>query len=363
MQKRKKERKSRRQRKHAWQVGQIANSKAADSGGKIIFENAVLCSQLLSGYVELEELKNVRPQDIEDVTERYIPMFTEQRDADVVKKVHLPEGEDIFIALIEHKSAVDYNVIMQILRYMVYIWEDYENQQDKLSAGISKTKGFKYPPVLPIVYYEGREEWTADRELSERIVLNEVFKDYIPNFRYYLIQLKEHDKEELIGKKDELSFVMLINKLKDAEGFKSLELPEEYLSDLFIDSSDDVLKAIAKVIAVVLRKQNIPEDDVQDMVDRIRRRQPMGLWDDWKGFDYQEAVRTGETKGETNKLIKLICKKIQKGKLPDQIAEELDEDDVEYIREIYNIALKHAPAYDIQEIYEELSKKDALVKS
>jgi len=113
----------------------------------------------------------------------------------------------------------------------------------------------------------------------------------------------------------------------------------------------------------VLRKQNILEDDVQDMVDRIRRRQPMGLWDDWKGFDYQEAVRTGETKGETNKLIKLICKKIQKGKLPDQIAEELDEDDADYIKEIYNIAIKHAPAYDIQEIYEELSKKDALVKS
>ena len=89
----------------------------------------------------------------------------------------------------------------------------------------------------------------------------------------------------------------------------------------------------------------------------------MGLWDDWKGFDYQEAVRTGETKGETNKLIKLICKKIQKGKLPDQIAEELDEDDVEYIREIYNIAQRHAPAYDTHEIYEELSKKDTLVKS
>ncbi len=63
----------------------------------------------------MDELKNVRPEDIEDVTERYIPMFTEQRDADVVKKVHLPGGEDIFIALIEHKSDVDYNVVMQIL--------------------------------------------------------------------------------------------------------------------------------------------------------------------------------------------------------------------------------------------------------
>ncbi|MCR4637567.1 MAG: Rpn family recombination-promoting nuclease/putative transposase [Butyrivibrio sp.] len=27
-----------------------------------------------------------------------------------------------FIALIEHKSSVDYNVVMQILRYTVYIY-------------------------------------------------------------------------------------------------------------------------------------------------------------------------------------------------------------------------------------------------
>ena len=35
------------------------------------------------------------------------------------------------IALLEHKSAVDYNVTMQLLRYMAYIWEDYEKEQEK----------------------------------------------------------------------------------------------------------------------------------------------------------------------------------------------------------------------------------------
>ena len=93
---------------------QIANSKVADSGGKIIFENPYLCAQLFQDYVDMEELKGIRPEDIKDVTERYIPMFTEERDADVVKKIHLKDNNDIFIALIEHKSSVDYNVVMQI---------------------------------------------------------------------------------------------------------------------------------------------------------------------------------------------------------------------------------------------------------
>ena len=42
------------------------------------------------------------------------------------------------IALIEHKSTVDYNVTMQLLRYMVYIWEDYEKEQEKLQEVISR---------------------------------------------------------------------------------------------------------------------------------------------------------------------------------------------------------------------------------
>ncbi len=151
---------------------------------------------------------------------------------------------------------------------------------------------------------------------------------------------------------------MLINKLKGAEEFKAIVFPEEYLDNLFKNSTDDVLKAIAKVIAVVLRKQNVPEYDVQNMVDRIKRRKPMGLWDDWEGFDYQKAVKTGEAK----QLVKLVCKKVSKGKLPDQIAEELDEDDTKYIKEIYEIAMKYAPEYDAEKVFEELTKKEELVK-
>lgn len=48
-------------------------------------------------------------EDITDVTERYIPMVTEERNADVVEKVRVNDGEEIFIDLIEHRSSVDYN--------------------------------------------------------------------------------------------------------------------------------------------------------------------------------------------------------------------------------------------------------------
>ena len=35
---------------------------------------------------------------------------------------------------------MDYNVVMQIFRYMAFIWEDYEKEQNRARKGISRTK-------------------------------------------------------------------------------------------------------------------------------------------------------------------------------------------------------------------------------
>lgn len=89
----------------------LLNSKTADSSSKIIFENNILCSQFLRDYINLPCLKNVQPEDIEDVSDQYVPLFAEERNADRVKKVHIKNENPFFpVSLIEHKSSLDYNV-------------------------------------------------------------------------------------------------------------------------------------------------------------------------------------------------------------------------------------------------------------
>ena len=326
----------------------ITNRKIADSGGKIVFENPILCSQLLREYSDLEMLKDIKPEDIEDVTERFIPMFMEERDADVVKKVHL-NNEDIFIALIEHKSGVDYNVCMQILRYMVYIWEDYEKQQEKLRKGISHTKGFKYPPILPIVYYEDTPEWTAGN-FKSRISLSDAFEEYIPNFQYHLISLNKYDNEELKARKDELSLVMLINKIRNAEDYLKLGLSDEYLKGLLADTTNDVLDVISKVVSVVLRKQNIPETEIQDVLDQIKEGRNMALFDNYKGFDVQEERKNGKVQ----LLTKQICENLQKGKTAEELSDILGVPE-DVINDIDDIA--EELEYDYNKVYDMVRDK------
>ncbi|MCH5345384.1 MAG: hypothetical protein J1E64_15260 [Acetatifactor sp.] len=89
--------------------------KLADSSSKIIFEDPLLCSQFLRDYVEdVPCLKHVRPEDIEDVSDRYVPLFAVERNSDRVKKVHIKNGTPFFlVSLIEHKTKVEYNVAYQ----------------------------------------------------------------------------------------------------------------------------------------------------------------------------------------------------------------------------------------------------------
>lgn len=252
---------------------------------------------------------------------------------------------------------MDYNVIMQLLRYMVFIWIDYEREMKKQTGNkdIAKTKGFKYPPILPIVYYEDSGRWTADMNFADRVMLNDIFEPFIPQFTYKLIQLNSYTKSELIEKQDELSLVMLINKLQDASEFKDLELPEDYLKDLSENTPDEVLEIISKVITVMLRKLNLEENEILDFTDQVRERKMGELFENFRGYDVPAVRREARAEGDATRLIKQVCKKLEKGKSTEQIADELEEN-MDMITKIC-AAIEKAGTHDATAIYQIMNPK------
>ena len=309
----------------------ISNSKVRDSGAKLIFENPTLCSQFLREYSGLEIFKNIQPEDVEDMTERFAPMFTEEREADVVKKVKIPELGDLFlITLIEHKSSVDFNVGMQLLRYMVYIWEDYEKNMEGLARGISKTKEFRYPPIIPIVYYEDTAEWTSAIRLKDRILLSDTFGEYLPDYQYLLFRLQDQDDEELIEKQDEISFIMLMNRMRDVNAINRLNLPEEYFDEISRKSPEDVLRVIERVVAAYLRQFHVSEDEISELTGHVRRRKMGQLFEHFEGFDLPAAREKAKTEGRAEGLAEGRAEGLAEGRAEGR-AEGLAEGRIEVI--------------------------------
>ena len=122
-----------------------------DINSKAVLGNPILYAQFLRDNIDIPCLKNVQPEDIEDVSERYRPYLGTEFESDTVKRVRIHGDnaadsdnrlqEPLFlISLTEHKSQVDYDVAMQLLKYMLCIWLDYGKERKAQKQGHQTAK-------------------------------------------------------------------------------------------------------------------------------------------------------------------------------------------------------------------------------
>jgi hypothetical protein len=82
---------------------------AKDNSFKQILGNNQLFVEFLKDFIPRTSsgmsdiLRDISPEDIEDLKERFIPLFEEARDSDTVKRVNLKNHSLLFvIAIVEH---------------------------------------------------------------------------------------------------------------------------------------------------------------------------------------------------------------------------------------------------------------------
>ncbi len=307
------------------EAAKLQNTCPRDSSAKTIFGNHVLCAQFLRGYTGIELLKDVQPEDIEDITDRYLWLWQEERDTDSVKKIHLrdsPDADTLFlITLIEHQSSVDHDMSFRLLRYIVQILTDYA--EDKKAA--AKTKDFRYPPVLPIIFYDNHRNWTAETNFKNRVYLSDILGEFIPSFHYLVVPLARYSNQELIDKGDELSLIMLIDKLRSAADFQGLkEIPREYFEELAKNAPEAVLELISKIISLLLFRLNVPKAEVADFTDHIQRRDFTMLFEHFETYDVQatraKSKAEGLAEGRASAIIELLE---ELGTVPDDIRDKI----------------------------------------
>ncbi|MEF3329349.1 Rpn family recombination-promoting nuclease/putative transposase [Oceanobacillus oncorhynchi] len=93
--------------------------------------------------------------------------------------------------LFEHKSYHDYYTALQLLRYMVEIWEiKRDNKEDN-----------KLPIIMPIVLYHGDTDWYAGTSFQH---LLEGYKDfppdlqkYVPDYEFFLYDVSGYKDENV----------------------------------------------------------------------------------------------------------------------------------------------------------------------
>ncbi len=110
--------------------------------------------------------------------------------SDLLMKVRLSSGGKAFIyVLAEHKSGPDPGLPLQLASYMIRIW--------KRHAGASAARLRSLPPIVPVVVYHGKADWTVARSLRDMIDADDPQLEFLPGLGYILRNLSAMEIHEL----------------------------------------------------------------------------------------------------------------------------------------------------------------------
>lgn len=125
----------------------------------------------------------------------YINEALEDSASDVLYKVNYRDKSDwaYLYLLVDHQSSVDYLIAFRLWQYVFSIW----GELIKKHGNKSRTKTYKLPLVIPLLFYNGSEKYTGTRDIRELIaapqsLIDAVFVKPIP-----LIDLHDTEDEEL----------------------------------------------------------------------------------------------------------------------------------------------------------------------
>ena len=99
---------------------------------------------------------------------------------------------------------------------MVEIWRDVLKNIPSEEAA---RKDFRLPPIIPILLYNGRDKWTACRSFKETLAEAELFKEFVVDFKYILIDVNRYDKQTLMDLANLIGTVFLIDQSKDFKDY------------------------------------------------------------------------------------------------------------------------------------------------
>jgi len=284
-----------------------------DGGFKLIFKEPELFIEFLHDYIGLDIFKDIKPEDIEDIDPRHIPLFQDSLDSDTIKKIHLRnyDKQPLFvITILEHESRVNYRTSFKILQYITFVLSEYEKEINKETEKISYTKDFKFPPVLPIVYYDGTTKWTAETNFLNKTKFSDVFERYIPKFEYELVCLKDYSMDDITKFGNSLSLIMMFDKIHAPNELKLLKnLPDGYIEKLCLNIPDHLNQLIADFITLLMSKINVPKDEIKQITETIYQRRYHNMFAWTENYDVQETRRIAKEEGE-ERGIKIVAKNL-----------------------------------------------------
>lgn len=220
-------------------------------------------------------------------------------NSDIVYRCQFKKStEAIYFSLLwEHKSEPEEHVAIQVGLYMM-----------EALYTLVKRKNTKLEPVLPLIFYNGKEGWQPKTitELFQNHPYFDSFKTYLPNFQFLFKNITHTPPKELLAIEERFfrsSMIAMANRF-------NADLLIENISIIFEEDNQERLLKIATYFFAIIERSPKKIQDVIDNIEFTTKSKIMSTLALIKKEGREEGLEVGFLKG----IEEGLEKGVQKGK-------------------------------------------------
>ncbi|XID90333.1 Rpn family recombination-promoting nuclease/putative transposase [Paenibacillaceae bacterium WGS1546] len=185
-----------------------------DTSYRFLLSSKKLFIELLRSFVHKGWVQGIDEANVQEIPHSFVLQDFRRKEADLVYQVKLNGQEVVFYLLLEMQSKVDFQMPYRLLLYQVEIWRYLLKDEKKARTN---RKAFRLPPIVPIVLYNGKQRWTAERQFRKLLGNEELFGSELLDFEYLLIDVARYTEEELLSLSNTIGSVFLLDQTEDQE--------------------------------------------------------------------------------------------------------------------------------------------------
>jgi predicted transposase/invertase (TIGR01784 family) len=256
------------------------------------FENPLVLQEFCSNYLPRSVAEQIEINKVRLDHDSFVDKNLKEHLSDLLINAPLRNSSTAKIyILFEHKSGDERFVMLQLLRYMVQIWQ-------KELAAQKSVSSYCLTPIIPLILYHGDKQMTAPVEFSELIKAVPEMERYTPRFSAHLLDLSVIDENDLSGGVRIFSVMNMLQIIRSSR--LNDRLPEIVKALDTISEQQDVLSIIRTILFYALSgSDKVTEAAVTRTVQQIRNGGEImnTLVKKWVDQGFRKGVEEGIEKG------------------------------------------------------------------
>jgi predicted transposase/invertase (TIGR01784 family) len=286
------------------------------------FKEKETAVSMLKGYLPEDIKKKLDFKSLKISTDSFIDKRLKNYFADLLYEIKLKSSQKsaLIYILFEHKYWPDWWVCLQLLKYMVRIWELF----------LKQNKDAKYLPVIfPLILYHGKPKWEISQSFLSLFEDPTGFEPYIPDFSFNLQDVSHMPDEDIQGS-SLLRMILTTFKYIHSPGIRN-KLWDIFKLFLELENKNNISEYLEALVTYLVNSPGkLTEEELQEPVNRLIEEGGANMetiFEKW----VEKGVEKGIEKGKIEKAFEVAKKMLLKGLDPNTIMDMtgLNREDIE----------------------------------